>query len=98
MRKKYENKSFVMKMFHKYTGFIVMGIIAAIAVPIYLDYETNKEFFHSFSCQDVYDYMMGASFGYTPHNELTEEQHMKLHKIYDNCLTNEKFSPRIEGH
>ncbi len=76
-----------------------MGIVLAIAIPIYLDYEQNKEFFHSFTCQDTYDYLMGVTFGHLPHDELTEGQHMKLHKIYDDCLTTEKFSPRmVNGH
>jgi hypothetical protein len=97
MRDKYSTKSPLMQILHKYTGFIVMGIILVIAVPLYFDYEENKEFFHSFSCQKTFEYMTGTTFGFTPHDELKQSQHIELHKIYQGC-TSEKFTPHNASH
>lgn len=87
-----------MQVLHKYTGFIVMGIMLAIAIPLYFDYEDKKEFFHSFSCQQTFEYMMGTTFGFTPHDELSDEQHINLHEIYQECANSKKFNPPDTGH
>lgn len=82
---KYGNKSPVMRFVHKYTGYIVASIILAIAVPLYLDYTAHEEFFSRWTCPMMENYQMGnATAGEFPmHNDLTEEQHLKFHQIYD---------------
>tara|TARA_B100000470_G_scaffold172260_1_gene136583 strand:- start:897 stop:1166 length:270 start_codon:yes stop_codon:yes gene_type:complete len=53
MRKKYADKPPVARFFHKYTGFIVMGSILAIAGMSYLWYDSTLEFYDRFTCSDV---------------------------------------------
>lgn len=93
---KYGNKTPLMKFLHKNTGFIVCGIILAIAVPLYL-YEVNShEFFESWSCGMMQAYLLTydqeiRDRGYPDHDNLSEKQHIRLHEIIQECNFNGMF-------
>ena len=90
MKEKYGNKSPIMKFLHKNTGFLVCFGILAVAVPWYF-YETNsQEFFENWSCGTIQSYLLvydqeTYKRDYPDHDHLTEEQHVRLHEIIDEC-------------
>lgn len=64
-----------------------------LAVGIYAYIETNNEFFSSWSCDTIRDYMLNIDVPaqFPKHNDLTSDQHIKLHKIYQECVDNTRF-------
>lgn len=91
MRDKYANKTPVMRFFHKYTGFIFCAVFLSITIPLWLDYTSNMYFFENWDCGTINAYTLTSrDFGYTPHDELTDEEHVRLHEIFTEC--NGKFS------
>ena len=56
---KYGNKSSLMKFVHRNTGYIIVGIILSIAIPIYLDWNSNIDFFEKWSCPMMSNYYVG---------------------------------------
>ncbi len=60
---------------------MVIGLIASTAVGI--GFFSTLEFFAFYSCEKLTSYMLGDLTGVTPHDELTEGQHIQLHKLYD---------------
>ena len=87
---KYGNKTPLMKFVHKYTGFIVCGVILAIAIPLYL-YETGEqEFFEKWSCGNLQSYLLTYDqdiyqLDFPDHDHLSEEQHTRLHEVLSEC-------------
>ena len=90
MKEKYGNKSPFMKFLHKNTGFLVCFGILAVVVPIYF-YEINsQEFFENWSCGNIQSYLLTYDQDlykqdFPDHKHLTEEQHVRLHEIVDEC-------------
>lgn len=82
---KYGNKSPLMRFVHQNTGYIIVGIILAVAIPLYLEYDQKADFFERWTCPMMYNYQIGnATAGNFPmHDKMTEEQHIKFHLIYD---------------
>ena len=96
--KRYENLPAWKRFLHKNTGFLVMGTAIAIIAIVWTTIEAESEFFHSWNCEKLAYYMVSnQGYGYPDHDELTEEQHNKLHKLYANECSNQKFIP-IEEH
>jgi hypothetical protein len=64
-----------------------MGSVLAIVLIGWTIYDGELEFFHSWNCEKILYYMMSVeNYGYPDHNDLTEKQHLKLHKLYaDDC-------------
>lgn len=86
MKEKYGNKSPVMRFVHKYTGYIIASIILAIAIPIYLDYDSNTTFYQRWTCPMMAEYMAGnATAGDNPvYKELTPEKKFLFDKVWSN--------------
>ena len=88
MKDKYANKSPIMKALNQNAGFIV---VATVVVLIYFGwgaYSDSKDFYEDWGCMKIENYMIdGITFGYPPHNELTDEQHLELHTLYANDCT-----------
>ena len=87
---KYGNKTPFMKFVHKNTGYIICGIVLAIAVPLYLNETNSQEFFEKWSCQDLQIYILiydedVYKKDYPDHKHLTEKQHIRLHEIISEC-------------
>lgn len=59
---------------------MVIGLIASTAVGIGF---FTVDFFTFYSCDELTSYMLGDLTGVIPHDELTEYQHIKLHKLYE---------------
>ena len=89
---KYEKLPAWKRFLHKNTGFIVMGIIGAIILTAWTINEQEMEFFHSWNCEKILYYMMSVeNYGYPDHNDLSQEQHLKLHQLYADDCSNDKF-------
>lgn len=85
---KYGNKSPFMRFVHKNTGYIVVGIILAIAIPLYLDYNENATFYQKWSCPMMELYKAGnATAGDNPsYANLPEDAKSNFDKILrDEC-------------
>jgi len=82
------------RFLHKNTGFIVMGTVLTIVLVGWTIYDGELEFFHSWNCEKILYYMMSVeSYGYPDHNDLTPEQHIKLHQLYADDCGADKFTP-----
>ena len=94
MRDKYANKSPAMRFFHRYTGYITVAIFLGIVIPAWLYYDSTQFFFEGWDCGTINQYLLtGNDFGFTPHDKLTEDEHIRIHEIYEQC--NDQFSDGI---
>lgn len=87
---KYGNKSPFMKFVHKNTGYIIVGIILAIVVPIFYSTMESQEFFEKWTCPQIQNYLLIYNQEihrekFPDHEHLSEEQHVKLHEIVTQC-------------
>ena len=81
---KYENMSPFKRFLHKNTGFLVMGGSVIIITTLWFTTTEEQEFFMSWNCDKLNFYINDQTiFGYTDHNDLSEELHLKLHLIYN---------------
>lgn len=80
---KYGNKSPLMKFVHKYTGYIIAGIIMSVAIPLYLNYDSNADFFERWTCPMVIQYHngMATSGDNPPYKQLPPEQKERFDRI-----------------
>ena len=53
MRDKYANKGMIGKILHKYTGLIIVGVLALIALAAWNHYTSEQVFFESWSCVHI---------------------------------------------
>ena len=86
-----------MKFVHKNTGYIVVGIFLAIAIPVFYSMMESQEFFEKWSCSNIQAYLLTYDqdvddMGFPDHDSLTEEQHKRLHEIISEC----NFAPPFE--
>lgn len=59
-------------------------IIVLGASLVGVAYYSTLDFYVFYSCTELKNYMMGEeSAGVTPHDSLTEQQHLELHKMYE---------------
>ena len=87
---KYGNKLPLMKFVHKNTGYIVVGVFLAIAVPVFYSMMESQEFFEKWTCPQIQIYLLTynqdvSDRGFPDHEHLTDEQHDKLHEIVTQC-------------
>ena len=87
---KYGNKSPFMKFVHKNTGYIVVGIFLAIAIPVFYSMMESQEFFEKWSCGNLEWYALSYNQefhkqNFPDHDNLTEEQHTKFHEVIAEC-------------
>lgn len=89
-KKKTKTVSPVTKFLHwKYSGLIVVPAAVLLILGGWFWYTSTLEFFDHFSCQGLIDYVrLDKDLGdaYPRHDELTEEQHNRLHVILQPCL------------
>jgi hypothetical protein len=78
----------------KYSGLIVVPGVVALILLAWFSFTSTLEFYDYWSCETISDYMLGVDVpsDITPHNDLTENQHLKLHGIYQECVDNDRFS------
>ena len=82
----------------KYSGLVVVpGSVLIIAI-LWFSYTSSLEFFDNYSCSTIKDYMMDIDVpsDVTPHNDLTEAQHLKLHALLDECIKYDRFSEPVK--
>ena len=58
-------------------------IIVLGAALVGVAYYSTLDFYVFYSCTELENYMMGDATGVIQHDELTERQHMELHKMYE---------------
>lgn len=76
-----------------------MGAVITIIAIAWTLYESETEFFHSWNCEKLGYYMMSVeNYGYPNHDDLTEEQHLKLHKLYYDDCSDQKFISLDDKH
>lgn len=95
MRKSQKNNSKLSRFVHyKYSGPIVFVPIILISVLGYYNMTVTAEFFDPWSCDTLRDYVLGDEVPdrFPLHNEITEEQHLRLHIILQECQDLERFS------
>ncbi len=53
----------------------------------------QQEFFTAWSCDTLEDYLLDKNVPdeYPSHNDITDEQHIRLHTIYQECVDNTSF-------
>ncbi len=71
----------------KYSGLIVVPGACAIILCTWFYLTAQAEFFEYWTCDTIKNYMMDIDVPdhITAHNDLTEEQHLHLHKILGEC-------------
>ncbi len=78
---------------YKYSGLITFApiIIGAIILAVVVNEE--QEFYSAWSCDTLEDYLLDKNVPdeFPNHNDLTDEQHLKLHGIYQECMDNTSF-------
>ena len=78
----------------KYSGLIVVPGAVALILLVWFSYTGTLGFYDYWSCDTISNYMLDRDVpgDITPHNELTEDQHLKLHAIYQECVDNDRFA------
>ncbi len=82
----------------KWSGLIVVPGAVALILFAWFSITSSFEFFETYSCETIYNYMMDVDVpkNITPHSELTEKQHLRLHEIFQECQDNNRFSEPIK--
>lgn len=76
-----------------------MGTVVIIIAIGWTLVEAESEFFHSWNCEKILYYMLSVeNYGYPDHNELTKEQHIKLHKLFADDCSDQEFIPPDDEH
>lgn len=90
MRDKYANMSPFMRKLNQNAGFIVVGTVVVLLFFAWTTWTDSKDFYEDWGCMKIENYMIDdITFGYTPHDALTEEQHLELHTLYTaDCVSN----------
>ena len=98
MRKSQKNNSKLSRFaYYKYSGIIVFAPIIIFAIGTYIYIDDQQEFFTAWSCETVNGYLLGEDVPpeFPSHSELTDEQHVKLHLIHEEC-SRVKFLGMVE--
>ena len=75
-----------MKFIHKYTGFIICGIILAVAIPMFLYEQKQMEFFERWTCDQIRTYYLLDGGNRFPRvSELSADQTIKFNNIMYEC-------------
>ena len=93
---KYDRLPTWKRLLHQNAGFIVMGISVVIIFYAWTLYDEDQEFYSAWSCSKLYGYMVTESnYGYPDHDDLSDDIHLKLHEIYANECTTDKFKDNL---
>ena len=84
MRDRYANKSLPLRIFHKYTGFIVVSIIITIVAIAWWSYESEAVFFESWSCNQILSMRLDV---------LDAKEYLRYEEIKAECLEDSQFTP-----
>ena len=76
---KYANKSLPMRVFHKYTGFIVISCLIVGGYIAFTMYDEEKVFFENFSCYDMVLYSEMSL------DNLTEDELVRWNELLVEC-------------
>lgn len=82
-REKYANKSPLMRIFHKYTGIILVVSIGLIMIVSYFWSESIEFYFEDYSCTQIVQ-MISV--------EKTPAESIRYEEILNDCI-GEKFNP-----
>ena len=83
---KYGNKSPFMKVIHRYTGVIILGIVLAALIPLILLVQSEQMFFEKWNCSMINQYKMGIIVhGFPKYVELAGEELEKFETIWSEC-------------
>lgn len=88
MRESKRNNSKLSRFaYYKYSGIIVFAPIIIFAVGVFIYMDDQSEFFSAWSCETINGYLLNEDVPpeFPLHSEITEKQHVNLHKIYDEC-------------
>lgn len=82
----------------KLSGIITVGLGAILLYGGVLYIDAQGEFFDPWSCETIKKYMLDTNVpsGMVSHNDITEEQHLKLHIIYQECMDDTEFAEPID--
>lgn len=77
----------------KYSGLIVVPGSVALILAVGFYFTSQAEFFEYWTCNTLKDYAMNVDIpdGMTPHDELSVQQHLHLHKLIKECNEYERF-------
>ena len=84
----------ITKFLHwKYSGLIVVPTVCVLILCGWFYFTAQAEFFDYWSCETIKNYMMDIDVpdDITPHNDLTEQQHLRLHKLLAECNDFQRF-------
>lgn len=78
---------------YKWSGLITFAPIIILSIALYGYMELEKEFFTSWSCDTIEDYLLDIEVPdrFPTHLELTDDQHLKIHKIHQECVDDTPF-------
>jgi hypothetical protein len=85
----------ITKFLHwQYSGLIVVPTACALILLFWFYSTSQAEFFDYWSCETIKNYMMDIDVpdDITPHNDLTEQQHLRLHELLAECNDFQRFS------
>ena len=94
MRKSQRNNSKLSRfVYYKWSGPIVFVPIIILAVSVYVYMSVEQEFFTAWSCDTIENYLLDIEVPdkFPKHNDITDSQHVKLHKIWQECVDAEPF-------
>ncbi len=82
----------------KYSGLIVVPGCVILILLVWFSYTGSLEFFDGYSCTTLKNYMMNVDVpkDVIPHDKLTDEQHLHLHEIVQECEDFDRFSAPIK--
>jgi len=86
LRKKYANKSRGAQIFHRYTGFIIMGIFTAIIATAWIYYDSTLYYFEKWQCPKVTDFAKTDG-----HLLMTDDEHQRFHESLQICFDSVQF-------
>jgi len=95
MRKSQKNNSKLSRfVYYKNSGLIVFVPLTVLGIIGYIYMESEKDFYDTWSCDTVSDYLMDINVPkeFPNAHTLPEEQHLELHRIQDECVKSERFA------
>ena len=95
MRKSQKNNSKLSRfVYYKYSGIMVFAPLIITAVIGYVYMASEQEFFSSWSCDTINNYLLQIDVpeDIPKHDTLTENQHLKLHIIHQQCVESTPFT------
>ena len=77
----------------RFSGIVTVPTVIALIIISWQFVVMDQEFFNAWSCDTLYDYVQDDRVPdrFPKHNELSEEQHNKLHLIIQECIDNDRY-------